>query len=202
MDAKALFIDWITRYEYPALFLLLMLGIVGLPIPDETLLLFAGSLTFTHQLAAAPTLAAALLGSACGISLSYWLGRTLGQSLAGSLGQRVGLDAERLQAVQAWYRLRGKYGLLLGYFVPGLRHLTAFVAGSSRLPFPVFAAFAYSGGLLWSLSFLWLGYVLGDEWQRLSGRIHDGLLLLAWVSLAGIAAVVGWRRWRSARRSV
>jgi membrane protein DedA with SNARE-associated domain len=86
MDAKALFIDWITRYEYPALFLLLMLGIVGLPIPDETLLLFAGSLTFAHRLAAGPTLAAAFLGSACGISLSYWLGRTLGYSLAGSLG--------------------------------------------------------------------------------------------------------------------
>lgn len=114
----------------------------------------------------------------------------------------MGLDAERLHAVQAWYRLRGKYGLLLGYFVPGLRHLTAFVAGSSRLPFPVFAAFAYSGGFLWSLSFLWLGYVLGDEWQRLSGRIHDGLLLLAWISLAGIAAVLAVRRWRSARRSV
>lgn len=201
MDAKALCIDWITRYEYPALFLLLMLGIVGLPVPDETLLLFAGSLTFTHRLAAAPTLAAAVLGSACGISLSYWLGRTLGLSLAGSLGLRVGLDARRLQAVQDWYRLRGKYGLLLGYFVPGLRHLTAFVAGSSRLPFPVFAAFAYSGGLLWSLSFLWLGYLLGDEWHRLAGMIHEGLFHLTWVSLVGIAAVLAVRRWRSVRRS-
>lgn len=201
MDAKDLFIDWITRYEYPALFLLLMLGIVGLPIPDETLLLFAGSLTFTHQLAAAPTLAAAFLGSACGISLSYWLGRTLGHSLAGSLGPRVGLDAERFRAVQAWYRLRGKYGLLLGYFVPGLRHLTAFVAGSSHLPFPVFAAFAYSGGFFWSLSFLWLGYLLGDEWHRLAGAIHEGLFHLTWVLLAGLAMVLAVRRRQSARPS-
>ncbi|TAJ10822.1 MAG: DedA family protein [Nitrospirae bacterium] len=201
MDAKALFIDWIARYEYPALFLLLMLGIVGLPVPDETLLLFAGYLTFKHQLAAAPALAAAFFGSACGISLSYWLGRTLGHSLAGSLGPRVGLDAERLHAVQAWYRLRGKYGLLFGYFVPGLRHLTAFVAGSSRLPFPVFAAFAYGGGLLWSLSFIWLGYLLGDEWQRLSGTIHDGLLHVAWVSLVGLAVVLAVRRRQSVRPS-
>lgn len=44
LDAKALFIDWIARYEYPALFLLLVLGIVGLPIPDETLLLASASL--------------------------------------------------------------------------------------------------------------------------------------------------------------
>ncbi len=201
MDAKALFIDWITRYEYPALFLLLMLGIVGLPIPDETLLLFAGYLTFAHRLAALPTLASAFGGSACGISLSYWLGRTLGHALAGSLGPRVGLDAERLQAVQAWYRLRGKYGLLVGYFVPGIRHLAAFVAGSSHVPFPIFAAFAYSGGLLWSMSFLSLGYVLGDEWQRLSGRIHEGVLLLGVTVSVGVAAVLIVRRRRSVRRA-
>lgn len=201
MDAKALFIDWITRYEYPALFLLLMLGIVGLPIPDETLLLFAGYLTFAHRLAVLPTLASAFGGSACGISLSYWLGRTLGHALAGSLGPRVGLDAERLQAVQAWYRLRGKYGLLVGYFVPGLRHLAAFVAGSSHVPFPIFAAFAYSGGLLWSMSFLSLGYVLGDEWQRLSGRIHEGVLLLGVTVSVGVAAVLIVRRRRAVRRA-
>lgn len=201
MDARALFIDWITRYEYPALFLLLVLGIVGLPIPDETLLLFAGYLTFTHRLAPLPTLASAFGGSACGISLSYWLGRTLGRALAGSLGPRVGLDAERLQALQAWYRIRGKYGLLVGYFVPGLRHLAAFVAGSSRVPFPIFAAFAYSGGLLWSLSFLSLGYVLGDEWQRFSGRIHEGVLLLGAAVSVGAAAVLIVRRRRSVRRA-
>jgi len=199
MDAKALFIEWITRYEYPAIFVLLMLGIVGLPIPDETLLLFAGYLTFTHQLTVWPTLAVAFFGSACGISLSYGLGRTLGHSLAASLGRKVGLDAERLQAVQAWYRLHGKYGLLIGYFVPGLRHLTAFVAGSSQLPWPVFAPFAYSGGLLWCLSFLSLGYALGDEWARVSGTIHTLLLLLTAVTLIGIALVFLSRRKRASR---
>lgn len=199
MDVKALFIDWITRYEYPALFLLLMLGVVGLPIPDETLLLFVGYLTFTHQLTTAPALAAAFLGSACGISLSYGLGRWVGRALAGRLGARLGLDAERLDAVRTWYGLRGKYGLLIGYFVPGLRHLTAFVAGSSCLPFPVFAAFAYSGALLWSASFLSLGYVLGDEWEHLSGRIHDWLLLGS-LSAVGFAVIWGLGRWLAGRR--
>jgi membrane protein DedA with SNARE-associated domain len=37
---------WIAHYGYLALFGLLMLGIVGLPVPDETLLTFAGYLVF------------------------------------------------------------------------------------------------------------------------------------------------------------
>ena len=35
-------LHWISQYGYPAIFCLLMLGIVGLPVPDETLLTFTG----------------------------------------------------------------------------------------------------------------------------------------------------------------
>jgi membrane protein DedA with SNARE-associated domain len=41
MDAL---LDWIPEYGYPALFFLLMLGIVGLPVPEETLRTFSGYL--------------------------------------------------------------------------------------------------------------------------------------------------------------
>ena len=33
---------WISTYGYPAIFVLLVFGIVGLPVPDETLLTFTG----------------------------------------------------------------------------------------------------------------------------------------------------------------
>lgn len=38
--------EWITHYGYVAIFVLLMLGIVGLPVPDEALLTFVGYLSF------------------------------------------------------------------------------------------------------------------------------------------------------------
>src|SRR5262249_10845952 len=58
--------NWVSQFGYPALFSLLMLGIVGLPIPDETLLTFAGYLVFKNELNLIPTLATAFLGSSCG----------------------------------------------------------------------------------------------------------------------------------------
>jgi membrane protein DedA with SNARE-associated domain len=178
---KEWFVDAITEHGYAALFALLMLGIVGLPVPDETLLVFAGYLTFKQQLSFLPAVAAAFLGSACGITLSYGVGRALGSYLGPSLG-RVGLDAGKLANVRAWYQARGKYALVAGYFVPGIRHLTAFVAGSSKLPLPVFAVYAYTGGLLWTVSFLLLGFWLGDEWSRLSTTIHHSLLAVTAVA--------------------
>ncbi|MBA2251795.1 MAG: DedA family protein, partial [Nitrospirales bacterium] len=37
---------WIADYGYVAIFGLLVLGIVGLPVPDEALLTFVGYLSF------------------------------------------------------------------------------------------------------------------------------------------------------------
>ena len=48
--------EWIAQYGYLAIFVLLMLGIIGLPVPDETILLFAGYLSFKGDLRLEPTL--------------------------------------------------------------------------------------------------------------------------------------------------
>jgi len=53
---------------------LLALGIIGTPIPDEGVLAFAGYLVYEGKLQLFPILAAAFLGSACGITLMLWVG--------------------------------------------------------------------------------------------------------------------------------
>lgn len=177
--------SWIAQYGALALFALLMLGIVGLPVPDETLLTFAGYLIFTHKLAPGPTVTAALLGSMCGITLSYAIGRMFGPDLIHRAGHLVRIHPQDLDRMRAWFIHWGKYTLLACYFVPGVRHLAALAAGSSRLPPAVFAPFAYAGGVLWSGTFLTLGYALGEEGARLSPLIQR-LLMLA----GGITAMI------------
>ncbi len=178
---------WIAHYGYVGIFGLLMLGIVGLPIPDETLLLFTGYLIFKHELEPLPAFASGFLGSICGISVSYAVGRTLGQYLATRIGHLLHIAPDKLDHVRAWYERHGKYGLVISYFIPGIRHLAAYVAGSSKLPLPVFAPFAYLGGFLWSSSFITIGYLLGDEWQQMSMPIHRYLVIGA--VMAGVALV-------------
>jgi membrane protein DedA with SNARE-associated domain len=180
-------LGWVAHYGYVGIFGLLMLGIIGLPIPDETLLMFTGYLIFKHELEPLPAFAAGFLGSICGITVSYALGRMLGLFLVTRLGHFLHIEPEALEQVRAWYERKGKYGLVISYFIPGIRHLAAYVAGSSRLSLPVFATFAYLGGLLWSSSFISIGYVLGDEWQQMSVSLHRYLLIGAGVIIVVIA---------------
>jgi membrane protein DedA with SNARE-associated domain len=135
MDAL---LNWIPEYGYPALFLLLMLGIVGLPIPDETLLTFSGYLIFKSELALMPTMVTAFLGSICGITISYAIGRRLGMYFVRTVGRILRIKPDDLDKGKAWYVRWGKYALIVGYFVPGVRHLVALVAGSSNLPLVIF----------------------------------------------------------------
>src|SRR5450432_727453 len=133
---------WITQYGYVAIFSLLVFGIVGLPVPDETLLTFTGYLVFKGNLSLLPAFGAALAGSLCGITLSYTLGRTFGIKLIHRYGRYVRITEEHIDKAHAWFARVGHWGLTFGYFVPGFRHLTAYAAGMSSVEPPQFALFA------------------------------------------------------------
>jgi membrane protein DedA with SNARE-associated domain len=86
---------------------------------------------------------------------------------------------------------------MFGYFIPGVRHFTAYAAGMSDLKPPLFALFAYSGGFVWCLTFMTLGYLLGERWEAASAKVHRYVLLA--VAATAVIAAAAWaaRKWRS-----
>lgn len=124
---------WIASYGYVAIFGLLVLGIVGLPVPDEALLTFVGYLNSRGDLTLLLSMASAFLGNASGISLSYALGRLVGPPHLTKLSGRFYLHPEHIIMAQRWMQRWGKYTLLIAYFVPGVRHLAALMRSSAPL---------------------------------------------------------------------
>ncbi|HEX9756604.1 MAG TPA: DedA family protein [Nitrospiria bacterium] len=161
-------IQWVTEYGYLAIFILLVLGLFGLPVPDEVLLTFSGFLVFQGVLQPFPAYSVAFVGSVCGISISYSLGRFVGTPVLQRYGRCVRLSPEKMNRVHFWFETYGKWTIFFGYFIPGVRHATAIVAGASKLEYHVFALFAFSGGLIWSSLYVSLGYFLGNEWEKVS----------------------------------
>jgi membrane protein DedA with SNARE-associated domain len=179
---------WIKSYGYLGVFASLVLGIFGLPVPDETILAFVGYLIFKGYFQPLPTILAAFLGSISGITLSYAVGRTLGLPLLERYGKYLHVTPERLAQAHQWFEKFGKWSLFGGYFLPGVRHLTAFSAGVSGLEYRPFAMFAYSGCLLWVGFFLTLGYLLGEEWHKFMPQVHFYLVMLV-AAIFGLGAV-------------
>ena len=164
MTVEQQLLDWIRHYGATALFGLLALGVVGLPVPNETLLTVAGALIRKGELSLIPTLIAACAGNVSGVSISYLIGRFAGDHY---LKRHL---KKSMETLEHWFERIGKWALALGYFVPGIRHVTAIGAGSSGFPFPLFARYAYSGAVVWTVLFLALGYFIG---AHLPGSFHQ-----------------------------
>jgi membrane protein DedA with SNARE-associated domain len=178
----------ITKYSYFGIFVALGLGILGFPFPDETLIAFVGFLVYEGKLNYLYAFAVCLIGSSSGVTLGYILGRTFGNRLIKRYSSKLNVNPDRIQKAKKFYARYGKFALFVGYFIPGVRHLTAIFAGSSIIPYHVFAAFAYSGAALWTVVFMNLGFFLGEKWHRVSA--YSNRYIIPFVLLVTISLII------------
>ena len=189
--------QFLANYGYFALFGLLMLGIVGPLIPDETILVLAGIAVHRGQMQPVATVLVAFAGSLCGITLSYILGRTGAYSILRRIPPMARSMNRHLPQVHAWFEHFGKWTLSFGYFIVGVRHFTAVVAGLSGLRPATFALYAYPGALVWVTCFITIGYYLGHGWQAYAHRLGQAALIAAILIAAGALAAWWWSRKKS-----
>lgn len=167
----------VALYGAWAVFLVVGLESMGLPLPGETLLVAAavyagtaGGLDISHVLLAAAG------GAFIGDNAGYWVGRRLGLPLLSKHGSRVGIDERRLKLGRYLFDRHGGKVVFFGRFVALLRTLAALLAGVNHMSWPRFFAFNLAGGVLWSLVFGLGGYALGHLVERAAGPIGLGLL--------------------------
>jgi membrane protein DedA with SNARE-associated domain len=134
----------------------------------------------------------AFLGSVCGVSLSYVLGRFVGLPALIKFGHLIHLRPEHLAQGHRWVERWGKYSLLLAYFIPGYRHVAALVMGASLLNPIVFARYAYTGALIWAGSFIGLGYIAGEEWNQLYPILHRNVIAVIILVLFALGSVIAF----------
>lgn len=184
---------WIIQYGYFGVFAALSLGIVGLPIPDEVLLTYVGYHVYQGNLIYMFALISAFMGATTGITISYVIGSKLGLPFLHKFGPKIHITNERIERTQTLFKKYGSFLLFFGYFLPGVRHLTAYVAGISNLSFRRFILLAYSGALVWSTGFILLGHLLGERWYLVRNYVHRYGAYLIIVSVVVAAGIIAYR---------
>ncbi|MCY9591875.1 DedA family protein [Paenibacillus chitinolyticus] len=196
---KETIFELISNYGYTALYALLAAGIVGLPIPDETLMTFVGSLTMdTGPLNFTHSLIVSYLGTMTGMLISYTVGLRLGKPFLYKIGKWVRVKQERITRTELWFQKYGMWAVFFGYFVPGLRHFTCYLAGVSGISLWRYLLFAGSGALLWCCTFLSLGHFIGANFEAVLKGFHTylGICLMG----LAVAAAVGFLIYYLVRR--
>ncbi|WP_409292860.1 DedA family protein [Peribacillus sp. SCS-37] len=185
----------IEHFGYLGIILVLVGGIIGLPIPDEVLLTYVGYNVFQDRLSLFPSVLSAFIGAAGGISLSYYIGFKFGLPLIKKHGSKFHISEEKVNRTQRLFQQVGPTLLLIGYFIPGVRHLAAFVSALNQYPFRKFVVYAYSGALIWVITFITLGIKLGKKWNLVEFYVSKSSFYVILISLLVFACIVNfWKQ--------
>jgi undecaprenyl-diphosphatase len=177
-------------------FVLVAVESAGLPVPGETALITAGVLAhrgeFSIELVIAVTAAAAIIGD----NVGYLIGRTGGRRLLERPGFLEGHRRAVLRTGEPFFARHGPKAVFLGRWVAGLRIAAAWLAGITKMPWPVFLFWNAAGAIAWATSVGLLAYYLGRTAERVFKAAGIAGIVAA-VLVAG--AVVTWRRMQHRR---
>lgn len=180
------------QYFYLILFIIIFCetGLVVTPfLPGDSLLFVAGALAAIssnqiniHLLAMLLVLAAVL-----GDAVNYFIGRFFGEKLFSRPDSKIFKQAY-LEKTHLFYTRHGGKAIILARFAPIVRTFAPFVAGMGKMSYRHFSIFNIIGGLVWVLSFTYLGYFFGElpfVQQNLK------LLIVAIIFISLLPAVIG-----------
>jgi membrane protein DedA with SNARE-associated domain len=170
----------IDTYGCLALFALVGLESVGIPLPGETALItaavYAGS---THRLDIVLVITVAAGAAIVGDNIGFMLGRTGGAGLLERYGRYVRFDERRMKIGRYIFLQHGGKVVFFGRFVSVMRTYAAFLAGVNRMRWRRFLFFNASGGIVWALVFGLGYYYLADVITRFRAGVDIGLAAIA-----------------------
>ena len=78
-----------------------------------------------------------------------------------------------------WFDLYGKIIILLGRLIPIIRSIISIPAGITKMNFFNFSVYTIIGSLIWNAILVYLGVILGNNWQMISFYLNRYSIVVA-----------------------
>ena len=187
----------IARFGYLGIVLVLVLGGLGLPVPEEAPIILAAVLSRNGRMSWPLALAACFSGVLIGDFVVYALGYFQGERVLSFRITRRFLTREREAQIKGYFHRHGIRILITGRFVPGFRTAAYLTAGILRLPpMKLFLADCCAAAMSTLLMF-GLGYFFA-KWVETQWKQAQGYVVVA--AAVGIAAWLLHRHYKAQKR--
>ena len=154
-----------VTYGYSIIFICAFFGIIGIPAPEESLLVIIGMACVHHTMDFTIASVVATSGTIVGMLTGYCLGKYLGLPILLRFGHLFGFTVERFASLETKYKKHSRIAVMFGFYLPGIRQLSPYVAGTVNLRFPLFLLYASIGALLWVIPYMAAGYFIGSTFS-------------------------------------
>jgi membrane protein DedA with SNARE-associated domain len=189
--------EFVDNFTYLGIFAVLLLGSLGVPIPEEMPIIGAAVLSQERVVRWWLALPTCVLGVLSGDMVLYWVGRYWGEQVLNWRLVRLVLTPAREEWLKAAYRRHALKTVVTARHVMGLRAAAFLTAGSAGVPFWKFVM-ADTGAALFGVPLAFgLTYFFTEQIKGITADVHRAE---RWLGLAGLLAlavvlIVGAWRW-------
>jgi membrane protein DedA with SNARE-associated domain len=198
------FDEFLTHYGLVAVFSIMLIKTIGvpIPIPGDLIILTAAVRTAQGKLVGWQVFLAILVALLLGGFIQFVLARGPGRGLLYRFGRYAGLTKPRIDAAAEKIRKGGAHGLAISILVPGVRGVAIVASGLADLPPRRFLRGLALGSILFLSLHFFLGYLGGSALFELGRVLPPSTsipLIIALLIVVYALWVVTVRRQKAAR---
>lgn len=188
-----------------------------IPLPSEITMPLAGAMLAVGGTAAGKHLAgidpnaplllnllllalAGSIGSLIGSVAAYGIGYAGGRPLMLKYGRYILISQHDADKADHFFQKWGSATAFFSRMMPVVRTYISLPAGITKMRFGRFCVYTFLGSLPWCFLLAYFGYVLGGQYDKISGPMHDFDIVIVLVLVVLVVLYV-WRHIRNDRRA-
>lgn len=183
-------IHLIASFGYFGVGFLTTLNSMGIPIPSEITLPFAGFLSNQGSLTLVLVILAGivgdLIGALIGYSIGFFLEETVVLSFIRKYGKIILLTEEDYLKTTKWLKKYGSPVVFVGKLIPGVKSFVSIAAGLSEIKLHKFIMSTILGALVYVSLLSYVGFYLGSKWSTVGVYVKKFELLIVVVLVLGV----------------
>jgi len=186
-------VEWLANWGYLGIFVCVFVGNLGIPVPEETVMLVAGFLAGRAILDLKLVYLVCVMSAVCGDCCGFLIGRRGGQRIIARLAARFSTIRQRYERLQLFFHTHGSKAVFMARFIAGVRFMAGPMAGAAGMPFFRFLGWNVLGAIVWCTLVVTIGYLVGDELYRVTEMAHHAQ---RWIALGALLlCFVFWFFW-------
>jgi membrane protein DedA with SNARE-associated domain len=161
-------VDYIMRYGYIAIFVLVFLQETGMPnpFPNELLLIFSGYLSFRGILFLPFVILTVVAADFIGTNLLYFLFYRTGFALLKKKPKWLPVSTHLIENLTARISKGGTVSIFLFRLTPFTRGYASVITGILQVKPKVFLPVAFASATTWSVLYSVTGFLIGPSWDQ------------------------------------
>ena len=183
----------IQQFPYFGLFLLLVLGAVGFPFPEDAVLILCGFMVQTGVVQPLPALIVVSVGMIITDFFLYYVGRKYGRKIVTHKRFRKIISARRVRHLERIFKKWGILVIFLGRHLVGIRSQIFLVAGVLKMPRPRFIITDAVSSIITIAIMGSAGYWGGSTLELIKHNMDEALYALIILVVLAAVAVFIWR---------